>query len=140
MSSRHRSREKALQILYLRDMRKQPVEEAIEAFYSSLATEDDETPPERDLFTEELVSGIALKTEEVDKQIEAHSKNWRLTRMSAVDRNILRLAVYEMSFAGTPAPISIDEALLLAERFSGDASIPFINGVLDAVKRSIEKG
>jgi N utilization substance protein B len=139
MPSRHRSRERALQILYLWDMRKQPVEEAIEAFYGSLATDDGEAPPARDPFSEELVSGVVLKAEEVDAQIQAHSEHWRIDRMAAVDRSILRLAIYEMSFAGTPPPIAIDEALLLAQRFSGDASVAFVNGVLDAVKRELPK-
>ena len=64
------------------------------------------------------------------------SENWRLERMPAVDRNILRLAVYEMTDLETPAPVVIDEALELARQFSGDESVSFINGVLDAVHRN----
>jgi len=137
MSSRHRSRERALQILYLLDMRQQPVDEAIEAYYGSLAVDEGESRPEPDLFTGELVSGVAMKTGELDARIEKSAENWRINRMAAVDRSILRLAVYEMLFVGTPPPIAIDEALLLAQRFSGDASVSFINGVLDAVKRGL---
>ncbi len=72
----------------------------------------------------------------IDQRIQEKSENWRLERMPAVDRNILRLAVYEMTGVGTPAPVVIDEALELARQFSGDESVSFINGVLDAVHRS----
>jgi N utilization substance protein B len=74
----------------------------------------------------------------LDQAIAGHSEHWRLERMPVVDRNILRLAVYEMKTVGTPAPVVIDEALELARRFSSDESVAFINGVLDAVKRASE--
>ena len=80
-----------------------------------------------------LVAGD--KSGEIDQRITEKSDNWRLERMPAVDRNILRLAVYEMSELQTPAPVVIDEALELARQFSGDESVSFINGVLDAVHR-----
>ena len=84
---------------------------------------------------ETLVLGAAAKSSEIDQQITGKSEHWRLERMPAVDRNILRLAVYEMSELQTPAPVVIDEALELARQFSGDESVSFINGVLDAVHR-----
>jgi N utilization substance protein B len=71
----------------------------------------------------------------IDKIISDKSANWRIERMPAVDRNILRLAVYEMSDLKTPPAVAIDEALDLARQFSGDESVAFINGVLDAVSR-----
>ncbi len=137
MSSRHRSRERALQILYQWDVRRQPVEEAIEAYFGSLEAEDGETKPERDPFTEELVRGVAEQADKLDYRISQHSEHWRLDRMSVVDRNILRLAVYEMMHLGTPAPVVIDEALRLARRFSGEEAGAFVNGVLDAVWRGL---
>jgi N utilization substance protein B len=137
MPSRHRSRQRALQILYLWDMRQQPVEDSIAAFYGSLTSEEGEEPPERDSFTEELVKGTIEKTPEIDQRILEHSDNWRLERMPVVDRNILRLAVYEMMRQSTPPAVVIDEALELARRFSGDESVAFINGVLDAVHRRL---
>ncbi len=136
MPARHRSRQRALQVLFLWDLRKQPVNEAISSFYDTLASEEDEprrTPA--DEFMEELVRGTAASAQEIDSRIAEKSENWRLDRMPAVDRNILRMAVYEMTHLGTPPPVVIDEALELARRFSGDESVSFINGVLDAVHR-----
>ncbi|HWZ33429.1 MAG TPA: transcription antitermination factor NusB [Bryobacteraceae bacterium] len=136
MPARHRSRQRALQVLFLWDLRKQPINEAISSFYDTLSSEEDE--PQRaptDEFMEELVRGASEKSSDIDKRISEKSEHWRLERMPAVDRNILRLAVYEMNEMKTPAPVVIDEALELARQFSGDESVSFINGVLDAVHR-----
>jgi N utilization substance protein B len=84
---------------------------------------------------EELARGTVENAAEIDKKIEAKAANWRLERMAVVDRNILRLAIYELSLQVIPAPVIIDEALELARQFSGDESLSFINGVLDAVHR-----
>jgi transcription antitermination protein NusB len=139
MASRHRSRERALQILYLKDMREYSVKEATESYYSSLASEEAAPTEEEDLFAVELVSGVDLKIEEIDSRIEECSTNWRLARMAAVDRNLLRLALYDMAYVGTHRAVAIKEALQLAERFSDPKSVPFINGVLDALSKSISK-
>ncbi len=142
MPARHRSRQRALQVLFLWDQRKQPIGEAIASYYTTLANEEaprEEDQPrdlEADQFMEALVRGAAEQAPEIDRRIAEKSENWRLERMPAVDRNILRLAVYEMTDVGTPAPVVIDEALELARQFSGDESVSFINGVLDAVHRS----
>ncbi len=136
MPSRHRSRQRALQVLFLVDLRKQPVEDAIRSYYGSLSTEEDgPTEDAPDPFMEELVRGAASASETIDRRIAERSENWRLERMPAVDRNILRLAVYEMTSGLTPAAVVINEALELARRFSGDESVPFINGILDAIHR-----
>jgi len=137
MPARHRSRQRALQVLFLWDQRKQAIDDAIAAFYETLSSEEDE--PERaepDEFMETLVRGASEKADEIDRRIAEKSEHWRLERMPAVDRNILRLAVYELSELETPAAVVIDEALELARQFSGDESVSFINGVLDAVHRS----
>ena len=84
---------------------------------------------------EALVRGATDQAAAIDQRITAKSDHWRLDRMAVVDRNILRLAVYEMTDVGTPAPVVIDEALELARKFSTDESVAFINGVLDAVRR-----
>src|SRR5579862_7843924 len=98
MPARHRSRQRALQVLFLWDQRKQSINEAIVSYYSTLANEDEPThTQERDEFMEELVRGTAQQAPEIDKRISGKSDNWRLERMPAVDRNILRLAIYEMS-------------------------------------------
>ncbi len=143
MPARHRSRQRALQVLFLWDQRKQSINEAISSYYATLGNEEEpanEEEPvnaqESDEFMETLVRGASAQAPEIDRRIREKSENWRLERMPAVDRNILRLAVYEMTDVGTPAPIVIDEALELARQFSGDESVAFINGVLDAVHRS----
>jgi transcription antitermination protein NusB len=135
--ARHRSRQRALQVLFLWDLRKQPIEEAIASFYDTLGSEEDE--PQRtpfDEFMETLVRGTAADSAVIDERIGAKSANWRLERMPVVDRNILRLAIYEMDTLKTPVAVAIDEALELARQFSGDESVSFINGVLDAVHRA----
>jgi transcription antitermination protein NusB len=136
MPARHRSRQRALQVLFLWDLRRQKIDDAISAFYETLSSEEDDprrSPP--DDFMEALVRGASENAPSIDRRIAQKSENWRLERMPAVDRNILRLAVYEMSELKTPAPVVIDEALELARQFSGDESVSFINGVLDAVHK-----
>ena len=141
MPARHRSRQRALQVMFLWDMRRQPMGEAIDNFYSTLsADEDDPQPTPPDPFMETLVRGASVAAPEIDRRIASKSEHWRLERMPVVDRNILRLAIYEMTETGTPAPVVIDEALELARQFSGDESVSFINGVLDAVYRGDAKG
>ena len=141
MPARHRSRQRALQVLFLWDLRKQAIEEAIASFYDTLGSdEDDPQPTPADEFMESLVRGTAAHSESIDQLIGARSANWRLERMPVVDRNILRLAVYEMNTLKTPVAVAIDEALELARQFSGDESVSFINGVLDAVHRDLQPG
>lgn len=141
MPARHRSRQRALQVMFLWDMRRQPIAEAIHSFYQTLSSEEDDPQPSPpDPFMETLVRGASDSSSEIDERIASKSEHWRLERMPVVDRNILRLAVYEMTHTGTPAPVVIDEALELARQFSGDESVSFINGVLDAVHRGQAKG
>ena len=138
MAARHRSRKRALQVLFEWDMRKEPVDAAIRHYYASLHSEEDdarELKPDR--FMEELVHGTVASIERIDKAIEEKSANWRLERMPVVDRNILRLAIYELSTNAVPAPVVIDEALELARQFSADESVSFINAILDAVHRQV---
>ncbi len=136
MAARHRSRRRALQVLFEWDMRKGPIDSAIRHYYDTLHSEEgSETQLKPDKFMEELVRGTVSNCEKIDGQIDQKSQHWRLARMPVVDRNILRLAIYEMSAALVPAPVVIDEALDLARQFSGDESVSFINGILDAVHR-----
>ena len=132
MAARRRSRQRALQILFQWDARRQPVEDAINAYYDTLYSEE---RPERDPFVAELVRGTIANLEEIDARISRHAEHWRMERMPAVDRNILRLAVYEMTRMGAPAAVAINEALELARRFSNEESVHFVNGVLDAIHR-----
>ena len=133
-AGRHRSRQRALQVLFQWDMAKRPVDEAIESWYDSIGAGRDE-PLARDDFMEQLARGTAGMAGEIDRRIAAKAQNWSLERMAVVDRNILRLAIFEMTNQLSPAAVVIDEALELARRYSGDEAVPFINGVLDAVNK-----
>ncbi len=135
MPSRHRSRQRALQILFQIDLAAKPADAAIQAYYDTLYSEENPEPIERDEFMEQLVRGTAAQAPAINERIARHSENWKIERMPVVDRNILRMAVYEMSSAATPAAVVINEAIELARRFSGEESVPFINGVLDAIRR-----
>jgi N utilization substance protein B len=136
MAARHRSRQRALQVLYQWDMTKRPVDEVLSSFYDTLYSDGIEQRPHRDEFMEELAKGTSAMSDDIDHRIMAKSENWKLERMPVVDRNILRMAVYEMSRQETPAAVVIDEALELARQFSGEESVSFINGILDAVHKS----
>src|SRR6266852_2395523 len=120
MPSRRSSRQRALQILFLWDARRQAVDEAIDAYYDTLYSEEQ---PAREPFVSDLVHGTVDHITTLDEQITKHAEHWRMERMPAVDRNILRLAVWEMTYGGTPAPVTIDEALELARKFSGEESV-----------------
>jgi N utilization substance protein B len=135
MAARHRSRKRALQVLFEWDMRREAIDRAIAHYYDSLYSEESENQPKPDKFMEELVRGTVANAEAIDRKIEAKAEHWRLERMAVVDRNILRLAIYELSMNAAPPAVVIDEALELARQFSSDESLPFINGVLDAVHR-----
>ncbi len=135
MPSRHRSRQRALQILFQLDMSHPSVDAAIAAYYDSLYSEESDEKPAPDSFMEDLVRGTVERTPEIDQRIARHSEHWRVERMAAVDRNVLRLAIYEMTAGLSPAAVVINEAIELARRFSGDESVAFVNGVLDAIHR-----
>jgi len=91
-------------------------------------------------FAEDLFRVASDRTSEIDELIERHAQNWRMERMAAVDRNVLRAAVAELlAFPGTPRAVIINEALEIARKFSSPESVQFINGVLDSVGRDLEK-
>ena len=138
MPSRRRSRERALQVLFIWDVRRGEILRAVDDFYETLHSEEEEPARlEGDQFMEDLVRGAASRAEEIDKLIVDHSANWRLDRMPSVDRNVLRIATFEMLERKLPPPVIIDEAIELVRRFSGDESVSFVNGVLDAIRRTI---
>ncbi|MGH9661128.1 MAG: transcription antitermination factor NusB, partial [Bryobacteraceae bacterium] len=120
MASRHRSRQRALQILFQWDARREPVDTAIAAYYGTLYSEETATRPARDEFVEQLVKGVVENLGAIDERIARHAEHWRIERMPAVDRNVLRLAVFEMMGPKTPPPVAIDEALELARKYSGE--------------------
>ena len=136
--ARTRARRQALQLLYQWDLRRTPIDEILGGYYESLLVGDD-TParPRRDAFAEGLFKGAVDDMTNLDDRITRHAEHWKIQRMPAVDRNILRLAVYEMTRTETPPAVAIDEALELARMFSGEESVHFVNGVLDAVRKEI---
>jgi transcription antitermination protein NusB len=130
---RRRSREVALQVLYALDASTSA--SADEAFEGTAA--HFELPPGARSFARELVHGVAAHREKLDQLVARHATHWRLDRMAAVDRNILRLAAYETLYTETPAAVVIDEAVDLARRFGAEGSPAFVNGVLDALAREV---
>jgi N utilization substance protein B len=139
MASRRRSRHRAVQLLFECDVRGVSLEDAIDDYYETLYSEENAVKPPRDRFMEELARGVLSKLEQIDSLLQARSENWRVERMSAVDRNIMRLGVYELLDAKVAPAVIIDEALELSRKFAGDQSVGFVNGVLDAVAKSIER-
>jgi len=135
-AARHRSRRAALQALYASDLhaRGERPPAAPEACLDAVA-EHFELPPGARAFAKELVAGVAAERARLDERIASVARNWRLERMAAVDRNLLRLAAFELLVLGTPAAVAIDEAVELAREFGDDASPRFVNGVLDALAR-----
>jgi len=133
IGSRTRSREIALQVLYSCDQTPAPEPQDWE-----LTLEDAEISPEVRAFARELVSGVLARRGELDALIAAAADNWELSRLAAVDRNVLRLAVHELTGRpDIPAKVSINEAIELGKRFSGAQSGPFINGILDRVRTDL---
>jgi N utilization substance protein B len=142
MPARRRSRQRALQVLFQCDARTMPVEESLTFYYETLFSGEEDpdgepVPLDADPFMEALARGTLARRPELDSLISHRAENWRLERMPLVDRNILRMAIYEMKYEGTPPAVVIDEALELGRRYSEEEAVPFLNGVLDAVRRMI---
>ena len=136
MSSRRKARECALQMLFQWDLGKDSPAAVPELFWSNTRLLEGE--PLR-AAANELFRGTAENATEIDRLIRAHAAHWRLERMAAVDRNILRLGVYELTRCReTPPAVVINEALEIARKFSGEESVHFINGVLDSIRKEIE--
>jgi N utilization substance protein B len=129
---RRKSRELAMQMLFQADVGKQNPDEVRKTFWQARDEVEDDTRG----FSEDLFRVAMAREEEIDSIIERHSANWKLSRMPAVDRNVLRVAIAELiGFPGTPSPIVINEALEIARRYSAPESINFLNGVLDAIAK-----
>ena len=138
MGTRRKSREMVLQMLFQQEMGKQSPEEVRKSFWAERKDVDDETRGfADDIFRVATEVGRADGAN-IDAMIEKHAANWRLERMAAVDRNLLRAAVAEMlGFPDTPRPVVINEAIEIARKFSSPESVNFINGVLDSVARDM---
>ena len=132
MRKRTRAREIALQMLYQADARGTEVLEQVEEFLAREAGGDDEVVE----FARMLVQGTVEQGEAIDEIITGAAQNWHLRRMAIVDRNILRMAVFEMLHVEEiPAKVSINEAIEMGKRFSTQQSGSFINGILDRIRR-----
>lgn len=136
MPSRRKSRERALQMLFLWDVNRESAERSSAAYYD-LVEQSEPVKPRRDPFADTLFRGVIDSRAELDERITRHAEHWRIERMAAVDRNILRMAVCEMAKLETPPAVAIDEAIELARRFSNEESAQFVNGVLDAIRRDL---
>jgi N utilization substance protein B len=132
--TRRKSRELAMQMLFQADVGKQTPDQVRATFWKSV----EDVEPEVRSFAEDLFNASLAHQEQIDELIAVNSRHWRLERMPAVDRNLLRMSVGEMiGFKSTPFPIVINEALEIARRYSAPESINFLNGILDAIARSL---
>jgi N utilization substance protein B len=134
MSLRRKSREFALQMLFQWEMGKQDPSGIENGFWKNARAQKSTRE-----FADRLFENAAARAEEIDPIISTHARNWRIERMPAIDRAILRLAIAELRTMGTPSKVVIDEAVELAKKFSSEDAAPFINGILDAATKSFEK-
>jgi len=136
LGQRRRARECALQMLFQMDVAGGPPEEIFAQFWA-----DQASTPELKSFAEDLVRGVARERLFLDNVVAVSAENWRVERMAVVDRNVLRMAAYEMLFdEEVPPVVAIDEAIEIARKFGSEESGAFINGILDAVRKRIERG
>ncbi len=135
MGTRRKSRELALQMLFQADMGGQNMDQVRRTFWGERGPVAQEVRN----FAEDLFRTAMERAGEIDELIERHAQHWRMERMAAVDRNLLRSGVAEfLGFPETPKPVVINEALEIARKFSSPESVQFINGVLDSVARELD--
>ena len=136
MGTRRKSRELALQALYQGELAAQNGLLIFEEFCSHFQVNKKAIP-----YAKKLLDGIQEKGDSINQLISKYAENWRLERMSVIDRNILRLAVYEVYYQDdVPISVAINEAVEIAKRYSTDDSGPFINGILDSMAKEEESG
>src|ERR1039457_5707756 len=136
MGTRRKSRELTMQMLFQGDLGKQTPDEVRALFWPSRDDVDAETRG----FAEDLYRVATARQPEIDSLIESQRQNWRLERMAVVDRNLLRASVAEMlGYPNPPAAIIINESLEIARRYAAPESVQFLNGVLDAIARTLLK-
>ncbi len=135
MASRRKARELALQMLFQWELGEHTPQHVISTFLRSQRVD-----PEEESFARSLFEGAVSEVTSLDRMIQEHAQHWRLERMAAVDRNVIRLALYELlHYAATPPAVVINEALELARRFSSADSVEFVNGVLDAIRKATDR-
>jgi N utilization substance protein B len=132
--SRRKAREMAMQMLYQADVGRQTPDEVRRLFWPAR----EEVDPEVRGFAEDIFRVVTERSVEIDELIERHARNWRVERMAAVDRNLMRVAVGEMlGWPAMPMPVILNESIEIARRYAAPESVPFVNGLLDAVSKSI---
>ena len=124
-------------MLFAADVAETPPDEVVRTYWAELGDTDLEEPA-RD-FATRLAAGTLAQLQTLDERIRSRAEHWRIARMAVVDRNILRLAVYEFLYEPTPRTVAINEALEIARRFSTYEATQFINGILDAIKRDLDE-
>ena len=129
-------REAALQMLYAADLTKVGPDRLTEDYWKEVG--EDEADERTREFAEKIVRGTLEALDTIDDRIRTRAEHWRIERMATVDRNVLRLAVYEFLFEDTPDTVVINEALELTRRFSTYEAMHFINGILDAIKQDVK--
>ena len=137
MGTRRKARESALQMLFAADVAKTPGSVLTSSYWSELSDSELDEPTRE--FADKLTEGTLREIETIDERIRTRAEHWRIERMAIVDRNVLRLAVYEFLFEETPHTVVINEALEIARRFSTFEATQFINGILDAIKHDLSK-
>ncbi len=132
MRKRTQGREGALKVMYQKEMTGEKADEALRNFFESQPKMD----PELRSFIVKLVAGVEDNAADLDKKVEAVVENWSMSRIAVLDRNILRMAVYEMTeMTETPQKVVVNEAVNLAKKYSGENSGKFVNGILDKLMR-----
>ena len=135
MGLRRQGREYALQLLFQVELPSDPITSVEERFWASLQPEADARA-----FAGELARGTLEHLTEIDATIAGATEHWRLERMAVVDRNVLRVAVFELVYRqDTPTAVVIDEAIEVVRKYGAPESAPFINGSLDAIRRDVER-
>ena len=137
MGSRRKARECALQMLFAADVSETRVDDLVRTYWAELGDADIEEAARE--FATRLATGTLAHLVALDERIRSRAEHWRISRMAVVDRNILRLAVYEFLHEPTPRTVAINEALEIARRFSTYEATQFINGILDAIKRDLDE-
>lgn len=135
--TRRKARECALQMLFAADVAHEPQIPLTRDYWNELG--DEEFDEKSRKFANDLVLGTLNNLKAIDERIRTRAEHWRIERMAIVDRNVLRLSVYEFLYEDTPPTVVINEALEITRRFSTFEATQFINGILDAIKLDLEK-
>ncbi len=135
VKQRHQARMMAVQFLFQRDFNQDEFESALEIFWQN------QDPPQRAKdFAETLIRGVISHRDEIDGMLQEYASNWEINRMGAIDRNVMRMAIYEMRYCmDIPPVVSINEAVDIAKEFSSVQSGQFVNGILDRAKRDLSR-